>query len=416
MEEDVPEQIKKFSRTAIETLQVKGPFNAAQPAAPESYKKIFVCGHTAGEHEHKPGCARLVVTELVRRAFRRPVAEADVAPRIALVDLARKNGDSFEAGIQLALQSILTSPNFLFRVEHNVTPGAAVAVRKLNDFELASRLSYFLWSSMPDETLFRLARSGTLQRPDVLRSQVKRMVLDPKSDALVESFAGQWLQLRNLEVQKPDPSKFPAFDNELRAAMMQESRMFFQAMIREDHSLLDLIDSKYTFLNERLAKHYGISGVQGDQFRRVDLTGDERGGILGQGAVLTVTSYGNRTSPVLRGKWLLSNFLGAAPPPPPPNVPSLKEDDVGTTVSLRERLQQHRANAVCASCHQLMDPLGFALDNYDAIGAWRTSDGKLPIDASGKLPDGTSFEGPRQLKTILIPRKTRLRKSSQPSC
>jgi uncharacterized protein DUF1592/uncharacterized protein DUF1588/uncharacterized protein DUF1585 len=275
-------------------------------------------------------------------------------------------------------------------------------VRAVGDFELASRLSYFLWSSMPDEELFRAAQSGTLRRPGVLEAQARRMLRDPKARALVENFGGQWLQLRNLASLKPDPDRFPSFDAGLKAAMQQETELFFLGILQEDRSVLDFLDSRYTFLNERLAKHYGIGGVSGGAFRKVELIGGARGGVITQASILALSSYPTRTSPVIRGKWILENILNAPPPPPPANVPNLNEEAVGSSGSLRKQLEQHRSNATCNSCHGRMDPLGFGLENYDAIGAWRTLDGKFPIDASGVLPNGKSFQGPAELRRILL--------------
>jgi len=272
----------------------------------------------------------------------------------------------------------------------------------VNEFELASRLSYFLWSSMPDEELTGLAVAGKLREGDNLETQVLRMLRDPKSRALVENFGDQWLQLRLLNTINPDAQRFPTFDDSLRRSMLEETRLFFESVLREDRSVLDFLDAKDTFLNERLARHYGISGVVGEQFRRVTLTDERRGGLLGQASILTVTSNPTRTSPVKRGKWILEQILGTPPPPPPPDVPELKEDqDVVLSGSLRQRMEQHRANPNCATCHGRMDPLGFGLENFDAIGAWRENDGKFPIDASGTLPTGQSFEGPKALRVIL---------------
>jgi len=262
-------------------------------------------------------------------------------------------------------------------------------------------LSYFLWSSMPDDQLLAVAESGRLRKPSVLKAQVMRMIRDPKAEALAENFAGQWLQLRNLDEAKPDPDRFPNFDDELRKDMKRETELFFEAVVKEDRSILDFLDAKFTYLNDRLADHYGIPGVDGSEFRRVALTGDQRSGILTQASILTVSSYPNRTSPVIRGKWILENILNSPPPPPPPGVPNLDEAAVGNAGSLRQQLEKHRSNAICASCHSRMDPLGFGLENYDAIGAWRTQDGKFPIDSTGTLPNGKSFSKPSELKAIL---------------
>jgi hypothetical protein len=383
----------------VDRLEINGPYNPHARPLTESHKRIFICGHAPGEH--RPECARLIVAALARRAYRRPVTQQEVNGLVRFVSMAQQNGDSFEQGVRVALEAILVSPHFLFRIENDRDPNNPAASHRLDDYELASRLSYFLWSSMPDDELFRLAGEHKLHSPEVLTAQVRRMLADAKCVALVDNFAGQWLELRNLDSVKPDPDRFPNFDEDLRKAMKEETRLFFEAVIHEDRSILDFIDGKFTFLNERLAKHYGIPGITGPQFRRVELTGDERSGVLTQASVLTVSSYPTRTSPVLRGKWVLENFLNDPPPPPPPGVPNLNESAIGTTASLRQQLEQHRANPACATCHTRMDPLGFGLENYDAIGHWRTQDGKFPVDAAGTLPGGRSFHGPLELKQIL---------------
>ena len=384
---------------AIDYIEVRGPFNPAPPQLTESHKRIFTCGHASDGHISE--CGRRVLADLARRAYRRPVTDKEIERLERFVQLAEKEGDSFERGIRLGLQAILVSPHFLFRIERDPEPADPEAVHRISDYELASRLSYFLWSSMPDEELFSCAEKASLREPGVLETQLKRMLLDPKSSALVENFAGQWLQVRNLESVKPDPDRFPAFDEELRAAMRAETRLFFETIMREDRSILDFIDARFTFLNERLARHYGISGVVGPEFRRVTLRGNQRSGILTQASVLTVSSYPTRTSPVLRGKWLLENFLGAPPPPPPPGVANVNEEAIGSSASLRQQLEKHRSDQSCAVCHSRMDALGFGLENYDAIGAWRNRDGRFPVDSSGVLPGGKSFRGPGQLKEIL---------------
>jgi mono/diheme cytochrome c family protein len=392
-----PEKVdKKSSALGFNALQIKGPYNQRPPAATESSRRIFICGHSYGQHNET--CARQVVGELARRAYRRPVTKPEIDGLMRFVQLARDEGDPFEQGVRVALQAMLASPHFLFRIERDQTTTS----HRINDFELASRLSYFLWSSMPDERLMQLAGTSRLRQPTVLKAQVRRMLADAKSQGFIENFGGQWLQLRNLDAVKPDPDRFPTFTPELRTAMKQETEMFFSAILHEDRSVLDFIDGRFTYLNETLARHYGIAGVEGKEFRRVTLDGAQRSGVLTQASVLTVSSYPTRTSPVIRGKWILENILNAPPPPPPANVPSLDEKDVGTSASLRERLEQHRSNSVCASCHSKMDPLGFGLENYDAIGQWRTRDGKFPIDCSGKLPSGESFQSPAELKTILM--------------
>ncbi len=320
--------------------------------------------------------------------------------------MADHEGENFHTAIGVGLQAILVSPNFLFRVELDPEPNNPDAIRTLNDFELATRLSYFLWSSTPDDELLTLARLGKLHETDTLDRQVRRMLADPKSQALVENFAGQWLQLRNLDVASPDRGRYPEFDEALRTAMRKETEQFFASILREDGSLLDFIDGNYTFVNERLARHYGIEGVKGEEYRRVELDPAQRGGVLTQASVLTVTSNPTRTSPVKRGKWVLENLLGTPPPPPPANVPELKTDEEAQlTGSLRERMEQHRANPDCAVCHNRMDPLGFGLENYDGIGGWRTKDGAFDIDPSGELPGGLAFAGPQELKQILKARQ-----------
>ena len=383
------------SRTNLDHFEVRGPFNVDAANLPSTHKRIFVCS------EQTAACGEEIVKTLARRAFRRPVTDSEIAPYAALIAAAQADGDSFEEGVQLALQALLVSPNFLYRIEGVTAPTKPGEAAPLNDHELASRLSYFLWASMPDEKLFALADEGKLRSPEVLASQVKRMLADEKSMAFIDSFSGQWLQTRNLDGVIPDPVRFPDFDEELRAAMDEETRLFFAAIVQENRSILDFIDGKFTFLNGRLAEHYGIKGINGHQMRRVELNGEQRSGILTQASVLTVTSYENRTSPVLRGKWLLSNILGTPPPPPPPNIPTLEEAKVAENATLRERLEAHRASSTCAACHIRMDPLGFGLENYDAIGAWRTTDGKFEVDASGTLPDGQSFRKPSELKQIL---------------
>jgi mono/diheme cytochrome c family protein len=383
----------------ISAIEIGGPYEQVKGPSAASLKLIYTCGHLDGHHQ--PGCERKIIANLARRAYRRPVAAQEVNQLLGLYSMARRQGDSFEEGIVQALQALLVSPHFLFRIEKDQVANAQTA-RPLNDYELASRISYFLWSSMPDEDLLRAAEQGNLKKPEVLAAQVKRMLQDPRSSALVENFAGQWLELRKLESVKPDHERFPEFDEYLRMSMRRETELFFENVIRKDQSILDFVDGNYSFLNERLAKFYKIGGVSGTEFRKVDLTGTERGGVLTQASVLTVSSYATRTSPVLRGKWILENLLNAAPPPPPPDVPNLDEAKIGQLASLREQLEQHRKNATCAVCHSRLDPLGFGLENFNAIGAWRTQDGKFAIDASGTLPDGRTFKGARGLKAILM--------------
>ncbi|HEY7311007.1 MAG TPA: DUF1592 domain-containing protein [Gemmataceae bacterium] len=369
-------------------------------ASPEARKRVLF---VTTQNEES---ARQILERFAGRAYRRPVRREELQRLIRFVEMAEKNRDGFETGIGLAMQAVLVSPHFLFRVEIDSRPNDAKAVHAVSAYELASRLSYFLWSSMPDDELSQLARKKTLREPEVLEKQVRRMLKDPRSRALVENFAGQWLQLRTLKDFKPDPDLFPGFDDKLRSAMLQETELFFENIVREDRGILDFIDADYTFVNERLAKHYGLPGVKGEQFRRVSLTGTPRGGILTQAAVLSVTSNPTRTSPVKRGKWILENILGTPPPPPPPGVEELKDDKQAVlSGSLRQRMEQHRANPMCASCHQRMDPLGFGFENFDAVGAWRTKEGKHAIDPSGTLPGGQSFKGPAELRTILKARQ-----------
>ena len=383
----------RFNGLSVHEVDITGPYEFREGPSPESLRKIYTCGHLDGHH--LPSCQRKVIANLAYRAFRGPVSPEKIDRLVAISDGAQKRGGSFEEGISLAIATMLASPNFLFRIED--TAG--------NQYALASKLSYFLWSSMPDEELLRAAEKGTLRNPEVLNAQARRMLADPKAWALVENFAGQWLEIRRLESAQPDRERFPDFDEYLRASMLKETELFFQHVMREDRSILDFIDGPYSFLNERLARHYGIPGVQGSDFRKVDLSGTGRSGILTQASVLEVSSYGNRTSPVLRGKWILDNILNSPPPPPPANVPSLDEDAVGSSASLRQQLEQHRKNVVCASCHARMDPLGFGFENFDAVGAWRTLDGKFPIDPSGVLPDGKAFRGAQELKVILREQK-----------
>jgi mono/diheme cytochrome c family protein len=377
----------------VESIELTGPY-------PPTLKKLIPREHTP---EDKLLLAREIVSDVMRRAYRRPVTEEEIKRVLALVEMADRDGENFNNCIGLALQAILVSPNFLFRVE--LDPENPDEIRTLNDFELATRLSYFLWSSMPDDELMTLARLGQLRSGDNLQQQVRRMLADEKSRSLVENFAGQWLQLRNLKLAAPDKGKYPAFDEALRQAMQKETELFFTSVMREDRSVLEFLSADYTFLNERLAAHYGVADVKGEEFRRVSLDPEQRGGVLTQASVLTVTSNPTRTSPVKRGKWVLENLFGTPPPPPPPDVPELKDDGAALTGSLRQRTEQHRANPACAVCHVRMDPLGFGLENFDGIGGWRTKDGDFDIDASGELPGGVTFNGPRELKTILLARQ-----------
>ncbi|HKY20612.1 MAG TPA: DUF1592 domain-containing protein [Vicinamibacterales bacterium] len=382
----------------IRQLVIGGPYGASGRGTTASRSKIFICEPKTAKEEL--GCARRILTTLTRRAFRRPVTAADIQPLLAFYEKGRAGSD-FAAGMQRALEALLVSPDFLFRVEQDparYTPGKAYRV---TDVELASRLSFFLWSSIPDDQLLDLAERGRLRNSLVLQQQVQRMLGDQRSDALIANFAGQWLHLRNVETATPDPVMFP-FDEALRASFMKETELFVGSIIREDRSLLDLMTADHTFVNERLADHYGIPRVYGSQFRRVTLTDPNRRGLLGKGSVLTVTSFPNRTSVVQRGKWILENLLGTPPPPPPPDVPELVAKKDGKALSLRAQMEQHRSNAVCASCHARMDPIGFALENYDGVGKWRDEDSGIRIDATGRLPDGTEFSGPAGLTQLMV--------------
>jgi hypothetical protein len=375
-----------------ETISIDGPYPSNVERA--SRKKILICDPNSGA-----ACVDRILTQLARRAFRRPPSKGEVAALTRFYQLARQQGQGADQGIQLAIQAILVSPEFLFRIEPESANGA---IQRISDLNLATRLSYFLWSSMPDDRLLAVAEAGKLHAPETLDAEVARMLADPKSSALAENFAGQWLEIRNLDVVRPDLQKFPKWSPELREAFKTETTLFFTHVLREDRPVSDFIDARYTFANELLAQHYGIPNVQGDEFRRVELASDQRGGILSQGSVLTVSSYPTRTSVVLRGKYVLENILGTPPPPPPPDVPTLDEAAVGSSASLRQQMESHRNSPICASCHSKMDVLGFGLENYDAIGAWRTTDGKFPVDASGTLPNGKSFSTPAELRRLLL--------------
>jgi mono/diheme cytochrome c family protein len=392
-------------QAAIFSVSVTGPFNPAGPGDTPSRRRIFSCHPVSAQDE--AGCARTILTTTARRAYRRGPTADEIRDLTKFYDEARAGGGTFELGIEMAIRAMLVSPEFLFRVEHDPAGAASGSIYRINDVELASRLSFFLWSSIPDQPLLDLAERQKLSDPQVLEAQVGRMLADPRSETLVTSFADQWLYLRNLRAASPDPRLFPDFDDNLRRAFRRETELFVGSVKSEDRSVLDLLRADYTFVNERLAKHYGIPNVYGSHFRRVTLPADGvRGGLLGQGSFLTVTSYGTRTSPVQRGKWVLENLLGNPPPPPPGNVPPLKENAAGGKVlSMRERMVEHRANPACASCHRLMDPIGLATENFDAIGQWRrTAESGEAIDASGGLPDGSTFEGVAGLKRALLNR------------
>ena len=386
----------------LSTVTITGPQQGTTAVSESpSRRKVLTC--TPASQKEESACASKILSTLARRAYRRPVASEDVQALMESYNEGAKRG--FEAGLEMALRSILVSPDFLFRLETDPAGVAPNTPFRVNDLDLASRLSFFLWSSIPDDELLRLAEKKTLQRPDVLQQQVRRMLTDPRSDALVENFAGQWLHIRNVAGHQPSPEVLFHYDDNLRLAFEQETKLFFASIIRENRSVLDLLNADYTFVNERLAKHYGISGVYGERFRRVSLEPDSpRRGLMGKGSILMSTSYPNRTSPVIRGKWILENIFGAPPPPPPPNVPDLKDErDPRKVLPMREQLAAHRANPVCAGCHAQMDQLGFSLENFDGIGEWRdVYVSGARVDASGVLPDGTKFNGPSELRQVLM--------------
>lgn len=387
---------------ALYSVSITGPYDAKGPGDSPSRQRLFTC--TPADRTQEDACANQILMTLMRRAYRRPVTENDLTRPMEFFRQAR-SADGFDAGIEMALSAVLVSPEFLFRVERDPAGVAPQTAYRLSDVELASRLSFFLWSSIPDDELLDLAIAGKLHEPGVLEGQARRMLADKRSETLVTNFASQWLYLRNLDSILPDMRLYPDFDDNLRQSFRRETELFFQSILREDRSVLDLIRADYTFLNERLAKHYGIPNIYGSRFRRVDLASDVmRGGLLRQGSVLTVSSYPTRTSPVIRGKWILENILGVPPPAPPPNVPALEETQIAANLSVRDRLAKHRENPVCYSCHRLTDPVGFALENYDAVGRWRTLDGEATIDASGGLPDGSQFEGIEGIEEAILAR------------
>jgi len=388
---------------AVHSLSITGPFDTRGAGDTPSRRRIFVCRPAGAGDE--AACARTILSGLARRAYRRAVSDADLEVPLGLYRDVRAR-DGFEAGIEVGLRAILASTEFLFRIERDPAGLSPNTPYRVGDVELASRLSFFLWSSIPDEELLARALDGTLRRPDVLDRQVRRMLADPRASALVSSFAGQWLYLRNLDAASPDPRSFPEFDDNLRQAFRRETELLFESIVQENRSVLDLLRAPYTFVNERLARHYGIPNIYGSRFRRVSLPDDSvRAGLLGHGSILTVTSYANRTSPVLRGKWVLENVLGTPPPPPPANVPPLGNPPVGKALSMRERMAQHRSNPACSGCHQLMDPAGLSMENFDAIGRWRTrTEAGEPIDATGGLPGGTTFDGVAGLRKAILSR------------
>jgi hypothetical protein len=388
----------------VGNISVAGPYDVLGPGDTASRDRIFVCHPVAPAEE--AACAERIISNLARRAYRRPITADDLPPLLALFRQGA-TADGFAAGVRLALLKILVSPEFIFRMEFDPPDASAGYAHRISDVELASRLSFFLWSSIPDDELLAVAERGELDDASVLEHQVRRMLADPRSRALVKNFAGQWLFLRNIARIQPDPAAFPNFDENLRQALEQETELLVESTLREDRSIVDLLTADYTFVNQRLAEHYGIKGIYGSEFRRVAVNDPNRAGLLGQASILTVTSYPNRTAPTIRGKWVLEQLLGTPPPPPPPNVPSLKEDASAQAVTMRQRMEQHRANPACAVCHRIMDPLGFALENFDGLGRWRDSagPGAGPIDSSGVLPDGTRFEGPAGLREVLLTRR-----------
>ena len=380
-----------------ESIEIGGPYPPTETqAALNNAKKVLICDPATGA-----ACVERILSTFAHHAYRRPVTKPEVAELMAIFDKAKKAGYSAKQSLQFAIADALVMPQFLFRMERDPAPGTTA---RISDLELASRLSYFLWSSTPDDELLRVAETNKLHTPEVLDAQVKRLIADPRSSALADNFGGQWLQTRSLDAIKPDAKKFPEWGPELKEAMRTETRMFFQAVMQDNRPIADFIDGKYTFLNEQLAKFYGIEGVTGTDFRRVELSDKDtaqRSGVFTQASVLTVSSYPTRTSVVLRGKYLMETVLNSPPPPPPPDVPRLNEETVGVAKSLRLQMEAHRADALCASCHSKMDVLGFGLENYDAIGRWRTMDGKFPIDSSGAFPGGKTFNGPAEMKTLL---------------
>ena len=388
---------------AVEIVSIAGPYGAPARGESPSRQKVFVCRPRATADEEP--CARKILSTLAARAYRRPVADDETRTLLQFYAAGRRESD-FDAGIQRGIERILAAPSFLFRVERAPASAPAGAVYRVGDLDLASRLSFFLWSSVPDDELREAAARGALRDPPALERQVARMLRDPRSNAVVENFATRWLELSKLAGAVPDTELYPEFDENLRDAMAQETKLFIASQLREDRSVVDLLTADYSFLNERLAAHYGVGGVYGSHFRRVAFADGIRGGLLGQGSVLTVTSYPNRTSVTMRGRWLLANILGAPPPPPPPDIPALKEAGAdGQPRSLRERMELHRKNPACAACHQRMDPLGFALENFDALGKWRDASDGAPIDPSAAFPDGSRFEGLRGLRTLLAAHK-----------
>ena len=388
------------AQSGLASLHIEGPYAGSTPQETSSRTRIFTCYPTSVDEE--AGCAEQILVSFARRAYRRPLAAQDVRSLLAAYNAGRADGGTFEFGIQFALEKTLVSPDFLFRVERSPDSRSADGVDPISDIDLASRLSFFLWSSIPDDELLDLGERGALRDRTTLRDQVQRMLVDSRSSALIDNFFGQWLMLRNMNLVKPDTTLFPEFDDNLRDAFQEETGLFLRSQLEDDRSVADLLTADYTFVNERLAQHYGIPHVYGPRFRRVSYPDNRRAGLFGHGSILTVTSYANRTSPVLRGKFILENILGAPPPAPPPNVPPFDEGGNGEAPrSVRERMEQHRKNPVCAACHAQLDPLGFAFENFNAIGGWRTMDGASPIDPSGAFPDGVEFDGPTAFREAL---------------
>jgi len=385
----------------IDKVTVEGPFNVSASGESPSRRRIFIC--SPAPNTDGLTCAKKILSTMVRRAYRRPVTDVELARVVGFYQKSRGKGSTFDTGIQQALAFMLVSPQFLFRFELDPENAAPGTIYRISDLELASRLSFFIWSSIPDDQLLDLAVQGKLKNPAVLEQQVRRMLADQRARALGTNFAGQWLYLRNIRSHRPDEDIFPDFDDNLRQGLARETEMLFESIVLEDRTALDLLNADYTFLNERLAKHYKIPNVYGDQFRRVTVTDEYRKGLLGQGSILALTSYANRTSPVNRGKYVLTNILGTPPPAPPDNVPPLDETP-GKVLSMRDRMEQHRKNPACSGCHKLMDPIGLALENFDAIGRWRSSDGGAKIDSSDTLFDGTRVEGPVGLRQAVLKR------------
>jgi hypothetical protein len=387
---------------AIYQVSITGPYNSKGPGDTASRRKILIAKPNSAADEE--ACAEKILSNLIRRAYRRPATSEDLQKPMAFYREGRKD-EGFEAGIESGLEAILISPEFLFRVEQDPAGIAANTPYQITDLQLATRLSFFIWSSIPDDELLNTAVRGELSKPKTLEKQVRRMLADPKSHSLANNFADQWLYLRNLDSLTPDARLFPEFDDNLRQAFRKETELFFESILQEDRNVIDLLKTDYTFLNERLAMHYGVPGVYGSHFRKVSLKPEShRGGLLRQGSILAVTSYATRTSPVIRGHWILGNLLGTPPPPPPPNVPSLKENTISAKLSIRERLAAHRENPQCASCHNIMDPVGFALENFDALGRWRTYEDGEQLDTSGGFPDGSQFSGVDGLEQAILRR------------